>query len=60
MVDAVALAYGGNADELFRIYPPGAEGTRDFRFLVIGDPGEGDPPNIRSLRATWNSGAARM
>ena len=43
MVDAVALAYGGNADELFRIHPPGAEGTRDFSFLVIGDPGEGDP-----------------
>ena len=43
MVDAVALAYGGNAEELFRIHPPGAEGARDFSFLVIGDPGEGDP-----------------
>jgi hypothetical protein len=43
MVDAVARAYGGNADELFRIYPAGAEGVRDFSFLVIGDPGEGDP-----------------
>ena len=43
MVDAVALAYGGNAEELYRIHPPGAGGTRDFSFLVIGDPGEGDP-----------------
>ncbi len=43
MVDAVTLAYGDHADELFRIHPTGAEGTRDFSFLVIGDPGEGDP-----------------
>jgi uncharacterized membrane protein HdeD (DUF308 family) len=43
MVDAVAHAYGGDADDLFRIHPVGAEGGQDFSFLVIGDPGEGDP-----------------
>jgi uncharacterized membrane protein HdeD (DUF308 family) len=43
MADAVARAYGGDPDELFRIHPAGVEGARDFSFLVIGDPGEGDP-----------------
>ena len=56
MIDAVTLAYGDHADELFRVHPTGAEGI-DFSFLVIGDPGRAIPPNIRSLRVTWNSGA---
>jgi uncharacterized membrane protein HdeD (DUF308 family) len=43
MADAVARAYGGDPDELFRIHPAGVAGARDFSFLVIGDPGEGDP-----------------
>ncbi|HZN31693.1 MAG TPA: metallophosphoesterase [Xanthobacteraceae bacterium] len=43
MVDAVARAYGGDPDDLFRIRPAGVEGSGDFSFLVIGDPGEGDP-----------------
>jgi Calcineurin-like phosphoesterase len=42
MVDAVTRAYGGG-DELFRIRPDGVDGSGDFSFLVIGDPGEGDP-----------------
>jgi uncharacterized membrane protein HdeD (DUF308 family) len=41
MIDAVTRAYGG-ADELFRIRPDGVDGSGDFSFLVIGDPGEGD------------------
>ena len=43
MVDAVARAYGGDPDDLFRIRPAGVEPSGDFSFLVIGDPGEGDP-----------------
>ena len=42
MTDAVARAYGGEADDLFRIDPGGLKGGTDFSFLVIGDPGEGD------------------
>ena len=30
------------SDDLFAIDPSGVEGSRDFSFLVIGDPGEGD------------------
>jgi hypothetical protein len=41
MVDAVTRAYGAG-DELFRIRPDGIDGSGDFSFLVIGDPGEGD------------------
>ena len=41
MIDAVTRAYG-DGDELFRIRPDGIDGTGDFSFLVIGDPGEGD------------------
>ena len=41
MIDAVARDSGGG-DELFRIEPQGIAGKGDFRFLVIGDPGEGD------------------
>jgi uncharacterized membrane protein HdeD (DUF308 family) len=43
MVDAVARAYGDAGDDLFRIHPAGVEGAGDFSFLVVGDPGEGDP-----------------
>jgi len=41
MIDAVVRTYGGG-DELFRIEPEGVDGSGDFSFLVIGDPGEGD------------------
>ena len=41
MVDAVASAYGGDSDALFRVAPAGIE-NQDFSFIVIGDPGEGD------------------
>ena len=42
MIDAMARAYGGGGDDLFRIRPEGVEGAGDFSFLVVGDPGEGD------------------
>jgi uncharacterized membrane protein HdeD (DUF308 family) len=41
MIDAVTRAYGGG-EELYRINPDGVNGSGDFSFLVIGDPGEGD------------------
>lgn len=40
MATAVTSAYDGGPD-LFRVSPEGTE-SGDFRFLVIGDPGEGD------------------
>jgi Calcineurin-like phosphoesterase len=43
MIDAVARAYGSDGDELFRVRPAGVDGSGDFSFIVIGDPGEGDP-----------------
>src|SRR3974390_2235687 len=43
MIDPVPRAYGGDGDELFRIRPEGVDGAGDFTFIVIGDPGEGDP-----------------
>ena len=42
MTGAVRRAYGGESDALFGIHPSGVEGSQDFSFLVIGDPGEGD------------------
>lgn len=42
MAAAVTAAYAGEQETLFRVSPQGTE-TGDFRFLVIGDPGEGDP-----------------
>ena len=42
MIDAVARTYGGDSDDLFGLHPSGVEGSGDFSFLVIGDPGEGD------------------
>ena len=42
MIDAVTRAYEGG-DELFRVHPDGVDGAEDFSFLVVGDPGEGDP-----------------
>lgn len=42
MVDAVASANGGEGRRLFRVDPPGID-EQDFSFIVIGDPGEGDP-----------------
>ena len=41
MIEAVASAYGGSGDALFRVTPPDVE-DGDFSFIVIGDPGEGD------------------
>ena len=52
MIGAV-LARDGTADPaqpgLFTVRPPGVAGEGDFSFLVIGDPGEGDPSQ-HSLR----------
>jgi Calcineurin-like phosphoesterase/Short repeat of unknown function (DUF308) len=42
MTDAITRLYGADGDDLFRINPSGLEGSGDFSFLVIGDPGEGD------------------
>jgi uncharacterized membrane protein HdeD (DUF308 family) len=42
MVDAVLKAVGGDLDRSFQVDPPGVDGSQDFSFLVIGDPGEGD------------------
>jgi uncharacterized membrane protein HdeD (DUF308 family) len=42
MVDAVLKAVGGDLDTSFQVHPLKAEGSQDFSFLVIGDPGEGD------------------
>jgi len=42
MTGAVSRTYGNDSDSLFGIHPSGVEGSRDFSFLVIGDPGEGD------------------
>ena len=43
MVEGVKRVYSSDGDDLFRINPKGVEGGQDFSFLVIGDPGEGDP-----------------
>lgn len=45
MIDAVAREAGAvdaTAPGLFAIAPDGIESGRDFSFLVVGDPGEGD------------------
>jgi hypothetical protein len=42
MTDAITRLYGADGDDLFRINPSGLEGSGDFSFLVIGDPGESD------------------
>jgi uncharacterized membrane protein HdeD (DUF308 family) len=42
MVDAVLMAVGGDLDTSFQVHPLEVEGSQDFSFLVIGDPGEGD------------------
>ena len=46
MVDAIVTANGASgpaAPGLFEVSPPGLPRDGDFSFLVIGDPGEGDP-----------------
>ncbi|HET9706604.1 MAG TPA: DUF308 domain-containing protein [Vicinamibacterales bacterium] len=46
MADAVVRARGAadvSAPGVFEVAPPGIRGADDFSFLVIGDPGEGDP-----------------
>jgi hypothetical protein len=42
MVDAVLNAVGGDLDTSFQVHPAEVNGSQDFSFLVIGDPGEGD------------------
>jgi uncharacterized membrane protein HdeD (DUF308 family) len=51
MIDAVVRTYVGG-DELFRIEPDGIDGSGDFSFLVIGDPGEGDASQ-RALTSSY-------
>ncbi len=46
MIDAVVAARGAASVEapgVFAVAPDGLEAGADFSFLVIGDPGEGDP-----------------
>jgi uncharacterized membrane protein HdeD (DUF308 family)/3',5'-cyclic AMP phosphodiesterase CpdA len=46
MVEAVRAARPAAAGDpwaLFDVHPEGVDGPGDFAFLVIGDPGEGDP-----------------
>lgn len=46
MIDAIVAARGAasvEADGLFAVVPDGVDAGADFSFLVIGDPGEGDP-----------------
>lgn len=45
MIQAVALEGGEDTDQLFQIKPPGTA-VQDFSFIVIGDPGEGDPSQL--------------
>ena len=55
MIDAITRFHGGDGDDLFRVDPSGLEGSGDFSFLVIGDPGEGDASQYRAI---WNLAAA--
>ncbi len=46
MIDGIVASAGAttpDAPGLFEISPPGVPRDTDFSFLVIGDPGEGDP-----------------
>ncbi|HJU44733.1 MAG TPA: metallophosphoesterase [Vicinamibacterales bacterium] len=46
MIDAIVQARGAAsvaAPGVFNVAPPGVDGDQDFSFIVIGDPGEGDP-----------------
>jgi uncharacterized membrane protein HdeD (DUF308 family) len=55
MIDATTRIYGGG-DELFRIRPDGVDGSGDFSFLVIGDPGEGDASQYSLVSRYLNLG----
>src|SRR4029434_7655812 len=48
-VERDALPTGAAKDSLFEVRPEGVGAATDFSFLVIGDPGEGDPSQA-SLR----------
>ena len=52
MVDAVLKTVGGDLDTSFQVHPLDVEGSQDFSFLVIGDPGErgtsGEHANLTS------------
>jgi uncharacterized membrane protein HdeD (DUF308 family) len=48
-VERDVLPTGVAKDSLFEVRPEGVSDARDFSFLVIGDPGEGDPSQA-SLR----------
>ncbi len=46
MIDAIVRARGASsvtAPGVFAVSPTGLDGDHDFSFVVIGDPGEGDP-----------------
>ncbi len=45
-------------EELFTVRPEGVNGEPDFSFLVIGDPGEGDPSQ-HALRDRYLSEGSR-
>ena len=52
MIEAVVAKEGAatvRTPGLFEVHPDGVAGVSDFSFLVIGDPGEGDPSQ-QSLR----------
>ena len=59
MVDAVALAYGGNAEELYRIHPPGAEGNSGFQLPCHRRSGRGRSLPIFACCALPGTGAPR-
>lgn len=42
MAEAVLAKSGAGLENAFSVVPNGIESNRDFSFLVIGDPGEGD------------------
>ena len=48
-VERAVLPTGVAKDSLFEVRPEGVGDATDFSFLVIGDPGEGDPSQA-SLR----------
>jgi len=57
MTDAISRAYGGDGDELLQVRPEGIDGTSDFSFIVIGDPGEGDASQFSLVSRYLNLGA---
>lgn len=59
MVKALRREFPGDTDaELFRVQPKGVGGSGDFSFLVVGDPGEGDPSQYVPRSDSARRGAA--